>query len=103
MEKSTKLSKQALSYIESSLMESIYDCSDSMHDAEITKAKFNALADDEFRIEDYINEFHLDEYIESLKSLVKDNTGEVTNWEEFLKSTPSRLPIPYEKIKDKLN
>ena len=103
MKKNDKLSKLAISYIQSSLRAAIHDCSDSMHDEEITKAKFDALSEEKFEIEDYIYQFHLDEYVQGVKDVAaEEGYDEVEDWGEYLDSTPSSLPIPYEKIKDKL-
>jgi hypothetical protein len=99
MEKTEKLSKLAISYIQNSLRAAVHDCSDSMHDEEIIKAKFDALADDKFTIEKYIEKFHLAEYVQGVKDVADENGDEVSDWEEYLTNTPSQIPIPYKKIK----
>jgi len=65
------------------------------------KNKFDALADDKFEICDYIEKYHLDDYVKELKE-VANEYDEVENWEEFINDTPGCLPISYEKIKNKL-
>ena len=106
MKQTEKLSKYALLYIESSLRAAMFDSSDSMKDEEKYKNKFDAIVDDEFEIEDYILKFHLDEYIKSIKEVVEEDgyeEGDITDWEDYLENIPGCIPIPYEKIKDKLD
>lgn len=103
MKKTDKLSKYALSYITPALRAAIYDCSDSMHEEEKYQNKFDALADDKFEIQKYIEKYHLDDYIKELKDVVEEEGSEPSNWEEFFEENiPGCIPIPYEKIKHKL-
>lgn len=102
IEKTKKLSEAALAYITPALMAAIYDCSDSMKDEEKYENRFNALADDKFTISEYVSLYHLQDYADAIKEVAKDGGSEVSDWEEFLGSTPGCLPIPYEQIKDML-
>jgi hypothetical protein len=106
MEKTVKLSKYALLYIDSSLRAAMFDSSDSMGDEDKYRNKFDALVDDKFEIEDYIFKFHLDEYVKSIKEIAEEDgydEGDITDWEEHLENIPGCIPIPYEKIKHLLN
>lgn len=94
MKQTKKLDKEAKDWLRSHLFYALYDCSDSMHDAEKLEARFSALANDKFGVKDYVFKFHFDEYINSIVDIAKENGEEVgeANWKEFLNGTPSRFP-----------
>ncbi len=98
MKSSIKLSEYALNYISNHIMAAVHDCSDSMKDEEKYKNKFDALADDKFDIHDYIEKYHLDDYVKKLKKIATEYDT-VENWEEYLTNTPGCLTFSYEKIK----
>lgn len=101
MKKSKKLSKQALEWIRPALYFQMYDCCDSMRESEYISARFDALADDEFSVDDYVLKFHRPEYIQGIKDVADENGEElITDWKEFFEGLPSTLPIdPIEMTK----
>lgn len=98
MKSSIKLSKYALDYISNHIAAAIHDCSDSMEDEKKYKNKFDAVADDKFDIHDYIEKYHLEDYVKKLKEIATEYDS-VENWEEYLNNTPGCLTFSYEKIK----
>ena len=94
MKKTPKLTKAAREYMRPALCYSLYDCCDSMRDSEKLEARFDALADDKFTVEAYIEKFLFEDYIEEIISIGEENGVTVTpeNWKEFLDGTPSTFP-----------
>lgn len=90
-----KIHQSASSYMENRLRVCLFDCSDSMHEAEKEKNRFDGLTNDAVKINDYLRENLLLEYIELCKSFRDDDGGDLEN-------PVCDLPIPYEEIKDKL-
>ena len=86
------MDKTAREWIQSSLYYSLYDCCDSMHDSERLEAVFSGKTDEKFGVEEYVNKFLCDEYIEAIKAVVKENGEIIENWKEFLEGTPSSWP-----------
>jgi hypothetical protein len=94
MKQTKKLDKYALEYIRPALYFQLYDCCDSMRDSEKLEERFLAICDDAFIIEDYIEKFHLKQYIDTIFEVAEENGDVVTkeNFREFLDGTPSSFP-----------
>ena len=70
-----------------------------MHECEKLESRFDALADDKFSVDRYIEQFLLKEYIQMIQDVAEENGDTVSkeNWQEFLDSTPSTFS---EKIRN---
>ena len=100
MKKTNKLSKVGLEWLKPHLYYSMYDCCDSMRESEEMSARFYALADDKFSVEDYVLKYHRKEYIQGIKDVADENGDRnITDWKEFFEGLPSDLEIkPSEMI-----
>lgn len=100
MKKTERLSKEVKEFLFPACLYWLHDCSDSMHEMTRYESRFAALADDQFKIEDYIRAFHLADYVKALKDAAAENGDtEVEDWKAYLADTPSKPPIGYEEIK----
>ena len=100
----SKALKTAKEYLFPRLLECLYDCSDSSHEAESLENRFNAYVDDSITIEKFIQENLRKEYIQALKDALAENGESVDNEEglESIKSPCCDLPISYEDIQNEL-
>lgn len=88
--------KEALYYIEPELRFCFTDCSDSMHEAESLRDRFNALVGDSIDIKDFIEKHLLKEYAATWTAIKNEYDLTLT---EATNPGVSDLPIPYEKFK----
>lgn len=99
-----KALKTAKEYLFPRLMECLYDCSDSAHEAQSLEDRFNAYVDDSVSIEDFIRKNLRTDYIEAVKDALAEN-GESFDDEDGINSLTNpacSLPISYEEIKKDL-
>lgn len=87
--------KEALDYIWPACMFAMYDCSDSMHDAEKQQARFDAIVDDKIKIEDFIKQHLLSEYVDELKKAVDE-----CDYDGSMECGVSDFPVPWKDVKE---
>lgn len=95
MVKSKKLDKVAKSWMRPVLYYQLYDCSDSMHESEKLEARFDALADDKISIDDYVEKYLFEDYMETLIEVAKeqgDKPNSQESWIDFLENSASSFP-----------
>jgi hypothetical protein len=94
MKQSKKLDKYALDYVRPHLYYALYDCCDSMNDAERLENQFSGACDGKINIKKYIETFHLKHYIDSIFKVAKENGDKINkeNFAEFLDDSPSNFP-----------
>jgi hypothetical protein len=98
VKQNTKATMEALSYISDIFRVCYQDCSDSMEECKSYEDRFNALVDDKISIEDYIEKFLLEKYVEAWKSFTEEELYDYSQ-EDKENPTVRDLPIPYKKFK----
>lgn len=92
-----KAKQTAKDWLFPALMFAVYDCSDSMEQAEKLENRFNAFVEDSISIEKFVKENLYNEYIKAMVATLREG-GKLDEWKEELESTPFNLPIPFEEI-----
>jgi len=96
----TKAKKEALAYIEPTLRYCFTDCCDSMRESEKQEERFNAVTDDKFKIDTFIEHNLLKEYADAWATIGYE--CDMTE-EEAAHPSVCSLPIPFEKFKHLLD
>jgi hypothetical protein len=89
-----KAKKEAQDWLWPYLMFAMYDCCDSMHDADRQEARFNTLVDDKIEITEFVRENLRHEYIEALNDAVEEG-----GYDGSMECGVSEFPIPWKDIK----
>lgn len=84
------------------LLYRVYDCCDSMHDSEKLESRFDAFVEDTISIVDFVKQNLYEEYLKQCIDIIKEYSGDDADVLEELNDTPSKLPIPFEEIKNDL-
>jgi hypothetical protein len=98
----SKALKTAKEWLFPALMYSLYDCSDSKHNAEELESRFNAHVDDTISINDFVKKnLHKEFLVECVKAL--DEGGhDHSEWREYFESPVSALPFKFSEIEKDL-
>jgi hypothetical protein len=93
LKKNKLASVEVLSYIENVFRWCYQDCSDSYHECEKYRHRFEALTEDRVKIADYIRAFHLNDYVVGLQEFQKENP-------DYDMSDPSVMdtPLPWKEV-----
>lgn len=93
-----KALKTADKWLFPALMYAVYDCCDSMHEAERLEDRFNAYVDDKVSIQEYVKKNLRLEFLAQCVNVLKEGGYDRNEWREQFESTPSELPIPFAEV-----
>lgn len=89
----SKMLKTAKEYLRPYSIQALYDCSDSMEDADRLEARFDAYADDSIKIEAFIQKNLRDELVNEFAETLKEFSSVETKEAAIEEMVTAPLPI----------
>jgi hypothetical protein len=97
-----KALKTAKEWLFPALMYAIYDCSDSMHEAEQLEARFGAYVDDKISIKEFVRKNLRKEFVTECVNALEQCGHAHSEWREYFNDTPSGMAFDFKDIEPDL-